>query len=44
MTHVVAKTMEKKLKIDDVPILRDFPKLFLEDLFGLLLIGRMSLR
>ena len=27
--------MEEKLKIDDVPIIQDFPKVFLEDLPGL---------
>ena len=27
--------MEEKLKIDNVPIIQDFPKVFLEDLPGL---------
>ena len=32
MAHVVDKRMEEKQKIDDVPIVRDFSKVFLEDL------------
>ena len=32
MAHIVDKRMDKKLKIDDMPILRDFPKVFPKDL------------
>ena len=44
MAYVVDKRMEKKLKIDDVPIVRDFSKVFPEDLVILLPIEIMSLR
>ena len=36
LAHVVDKRVEEKLKIDDVPIVRDFPEVFLEDLPSLL--------
>ena len=36
MAHIVDKRMDKKLKIDDMPILRDFPEVFPKDLPGLL--------
>ena len=35
LAHVLDKRMEEKLKINYVPIIQDFPKVFLEDLPGL---------
>ena len=35
LAHVVAKRMEEKLKIDDMPIIRDFLEVCPEDLPGL---------
>ena len=31
LAHVVDKRMEEKLMIDDVPIVQDFPEVFLDD-------------
>ena len=35
LAHVVDKRMEEKLKIDDVPIVRDFLEVFPKDLISL---------